>query len=58
MITPTTGWSWSSAGMNGSGGALMNATPPPRSSGADGMYSLTKRTMSAARSGMQNIGPP
>ena len=36
-ITPTTGLKCISGGTNGSGGALMNASPAPRSSGASRM---------------------
>jgi hypothetical protein len=40
---PRIGLKCISGGTNGSGGALMNATAPPRSSGASAMYSRMNR---------------
>ena len=54
---PNTGWPCSSAGTNGSGGAVMTAQPVDTSSGAASAQSRQRRRTSGARSIGNTVSP-
>ena len=57
-MQPTTGWPRTGSGTKSAGGAVMNASAAPTSSGADVMKSRQNRTTSPAMNAGHASMPP